>query len=271
MTNMLTLFGKNLKHLNYDDLDRELRSQRYVLNAIKRSYKIEAYKLNKRREEEEESGIKPRKRQVSEDKIALCETYIAHLETLIRELEYRKTLRPKPTRPGYSARKAAKLRERNKKAERARTAERVNDFNFQRSIERDGMSISWDKDKFLLIARDRGYQTEQALVYEMSKELNMTIDRASIILNRGRMTWGQVLCLGAMMQMSPKEFCDTFLAGYFIDHGDDEYRADYTNLNKAELLKRAIKPQSKDIFEGIEEVEIDVGADGKPLDEEEWF
>ena len=134
---------------------------------------------------------------------------------------------------------------------------------WQKSLKRDTFAVSWDKEKFLLIAKDRGYQTEIALIHDVGDELNLGRAKAEAILDSGRFTWGQVLCLGAMMQMTPREFCDTFLSGYFIEHNDDEYRADYKNIERLALLKTAIKP--------IEYEEVEVGSDGKPIDEEVWF
>ena len=67
------------------------------------------------------------------------------------------------------------------------------------------------------------------------------------------------MCIGAMLEMTPKEFCDVFLPGYFKDeHG--EFRATHDNLDKRTLLRTAIRPEL-----------IEVGADGRPLDEVEWF
>ena len=54
---------------------------------------------------------------------------------------------------------------------------------------------------------------------------------------------------------------------YVVEQFGD-YRADYENLRKDELLKQAIK--SNPMLAYKEEV-IEIGADGSPIDEEEWF
>ena len=93
----------------------------------------------------------------------------------------------------------------------------------------------------MLIASDRGYQTEGALIADITKELVLDRTSAKLLVDKGRFTWGQVLCLGAMLDMTPKEFCDTFLADYFVEtHG--EYRAAFDNMDKYTLLKNAIRP-----------------------------
>ena len=138
-------------------------------------------------------------------------------------------------------------------------AEDVRTLRLSRAIERDSLYVSWDKERFLLIAADRGYQTENALVADIAKELVLDRSAVRLLMDKGRFTWGQVLILGEMFDMSPKEFCDTFLAGYFVEHNGN-YRASYANMNKWDLLKNAIRPDV-----------IEVGADGRPIDEEEWF
>lgn len=73
----------------------------------------------------------------------------------------------------------------------------------------------WDKRTLMKIASDRGYRSEQAVVYAVSSEFGCTMATAKRILDTGRMTWGQVIVMGSMFEMTPREFCDTFLSGYF--------------------------------------------------------
>lgn len=73
----------------------------------------------------------------------------------------------------------------------------------------------WSKETLMMVASDRGYRTEQALIYAVSIELGCTMYSAKRIIETGRMTWGQVMVIGAMLEMTPREFCDTFMHGYF--------------------------------------------------------
>lgn len=73
----------------------------------------------------------------------------------------------------------------------------------------------WSKETLMKIASDRGYRSEQAVVYALSSELGCTMATAKKMLETGRMTWGQVMVIGAMFEMTPREFCDTFMRGYF--------------------------------------------------------
>ena len=250
MTKMLTLFGEDIGKLSYSDLKRERQVQRYLLAKLKNQRNLDEYKL--------ENAKKPS--QVAKDKVSLLDNYITHLEALIEEADYWLDRKFESEASYKKVRKTkSEIREANKIRHRRMMAEDVRTLRLSRAIERDSMYVTWDKERFLLIASDRGYQTESALVADISKELVLDRSAVRLLMDKGRFTWGQVLVLGAMFDMSPKEFCDTFLAGYFVEHNGN-YRASYENMNKWDLLKNAIRPDV-----------IEVGADGRPLDEEEWF
>lgn len=264
MKTMLTLFGVDLDDLDFISLQREMRSQKYILYLLKANRTSIQTVLDKRLALEESGEKKVTPKRIQEDKITLCDIYITHLEALIEEIEYLMSKRQEPLSNRNGSKSVADIKARNITAFRKMRKEIKSRSYLNRTFERDGLPIMWDRDKFMLVARDRGYQTEEVVVQDVSRELNIDRGKTKWMLQHGRFTWGQVLCLGAMMQMTPKEFCDTFMAGYFKDHGDDEFRADYENIRKEVLLKRAIQPKPP-----LEEVLV--GSDGKPLDEEEWF
>lgn len=267
MTELLTLFGSDLKDLNYKQLEREWRSQKHILHLM-RSGRTQMVTQLEKRIAKEEAGLKKKwSKQIQEDKIMLLEIYVTHLESMVEELEYWMSKREEPLWNANPSKPTKTIKAKNIQRKKKSIQETKAVSYWKQSLARDEFAVSWDKEKFLQIARDRGYQTEIALVHDVDKELNLGRAKAQMILNNGRFTWGQVLCLGAMLQMTPREFCDTFLAGYFIEHNDDEYRADYKNVKREELLKTPIRP--KDPMEGM--VEVQVGADGKPEDEEVWF
>lgn len=262
MVKMLTLFGvEDLRELNYNELKRELSAQKFILGAIKNYRSIELSMRKKRK------GVS----QISEDKISFADTYIKHLEALMAEIEYAMSHKNEPLSNSTSHRSRKQIRQENEAKRKAAIAENANVYNMKQMMSKENNLLSWDKEKFMLIAADRGYQTNEAIIHDVGKELNLDRARASLIIEKGRFSWGQVLCLGAMLQMTPKEFCDTFLAGYFSDqHG--EYRASYDGLSRHEMLKFVIRPETKNIpVREIHLEPVEVGADGKPVDEEEWF
>lgn len=251
MTKMLTLFGEDISKLKYNDLMRERRMQKYLYSKLKNTLQLDSYRLDNLQ----------RPTQIAKDKVAFLGIYLSHLESLINEIDYWIARKAEPTSNAKSRNKSkTEIRTQNSKKRKEAIAENARLYKWQKSLDRDDLLVSWDRERFMLIANDRGYQTEEAVLQSVGIELQLDRARAKAIIEKGRFTWGQVLCLGAMMQMTPREFCDTFLNGYFVEQFG-EYRADYENLCKTELLKTAVKPMNV----------VEVGSDGRPLDEEEWF
>lgn len=249
MTKMITLFGREPSELRFNDLKRERRCQTWLLTRIKMLLKQE-YKSQEKFDS-----------QIRQDKVAFLEMYKQHLEALIQECDFWLDRRAEPLSNSNGRRHKSAIRGENAKRRKRVIADNAVRTRFNAT--KDEFNVSWDRDTFFLVATDRGYQTEEMVISLVGKALNLDRNRARIVLASGRFTWGQVLVLGAEMQMTPREFCDTFMSGYFTEQYG-EFRADYGNINKLQLLKQAVKsaPQLEEVV---------VGADGKPLDEEEWF
>lgn len=109
--------------------------------------------------------------------------------------------------------------------------------HYETLINRNGVVLQWDKRKLMMVARDRGYFSEIAVAYAIEQALEMPKQTIKKMLNEGKFTWGQVLVIGALFEMTPKEFCDTFLLGYFIEQGG-EWRASNKNLDINGLLAK---------------------------------
>ena len=261
MTKMLTLFGTDIGKLPYNDLVRERAMQVYLSNLIKRQLEKEHYYKSQRVNDTQRGN----------DKIDFLGIYLTHLEEFIREIDYwlGRKLEPEGNFRRKRVRRAVVL-EANRERHRRMMAEDVRTLRLSRAIERDSMYVSWDRDRFMLIASDRGYQTEEALIGDIAKELNIDRSGVRLLMDKGRFTWGQVLVLGAMFDMTPKEFCDIFLAGYFVDRYG-EYRASCVNMDKQALLKNPVRPETAEPEEEVEMDIIEIGPDGKPVDEEIWF
>lgn len=269
MTKMLTLFGEDISKLNRTEIRRELKVQKYLLRKIKKMHSAEVYKrdnnpidteaieqylydlsieyewgnipLNQYKQIVGTENAKIAAALSREDRIDFFETYINNLEALIAELEWYKDRRQEERKEYETAQQRYKRKIHLRKVKDNIMADSAKVHAWNKAVDRDGISMSWDREKFFLIANDRGYQTEGAVIYAIQNELGLDRPKAESIMRKGKFTWGQVLCLGAMLQMTPKEFCDTFLMGYFEEYFG-EYRATYKNLDKEELLKHAIKP-----------------------------
>lgn len=85
--------------------------------------------------------------------------------------------------------------------------------------------ITWDIDTLMMIARDRGYFTELAVTATVAEVLNISVSGAEKLLKSGKLSWGQCMVIGGVFEMTPKEFCDVFLNGYFKEVADGVFRA----------------------------------------------
>lgn len=187
----------------------ELKAEATVQKALRTTIKWQLGRLLKDEREKKPSTIRY-------DKIEFFETYVKELDGLIAEIDY------------YLDNKNPKRRS-------------VQDSRiqyFKRRIESDiyGAGKFFDKEKFMLIARDRGYLSDTSILAAIAKELELDLPRAKTLMNTGTFTWGQVMCLGAMLRMNVREFSEVFLSGYFEEYYG-EYIASYTNLEKRLMLK----------------------------------
>lgn len=85
--------------------------------------------------------------------------------------------------------------------------------------------VYWDIDTLRQIAQDRGYFNDLSMSAVISEALNITVSGAKSMLESGRLTWSQCIIIGAVFEMTPKEFCDTFLHGYFHEVTDGVFKA----------------------------------------------
>lgn len=85
--------------------------------------------------------------------------------------------------------------------------------------------LTWDMDKLMQIAGDRGYFTQLAVTAAIAEKLNVSVSGADRLLQSGKMSWGQCMIIGSIFEMTPKEFCDTFMSGYFKEVADGVFRA----------------------------------------------
>ena len=264
---MLTLLGKEPKKMNRTEIRRELKAQKAILRMVKRTKSIAEYKneqkgfdiVEARREldkvkkqyEHYEITITELRRQTRtlnisiahavarEDAIAMYDIYLKNLEGLISELEFYKDRRAEAPKKGESVQMRYIRRKQYKENEKRIRNDTFKVWKYTKQTQREGIGILWNRKKFEQIAYDRGYQTESAIINAIDEELRVGRAKAEAMMNKGRFTWGQVLCLGALFQMTAKEFCDCFLAGYF-ENMFGEYRASYTNIDKDALLHPTI-------------------------------
>lgn len=228
---MLTLFPKAVNKMDKGELEAELKVQRWLRRFIAWQH----YKLELESTEKKYSWIR-------ENKIEFCEIYLKNLDALISQINFyiqRRTYEGSRDYMMHHATRATqeKYRAEMKKRQRLFEKDNVTIKKVTAQIEKDEVNISWDREKFLLVAQDRGYLTEEGIVYAISNEFGIQRPAAQTLINKGKFTWGQVMCIGALFEMTPKEFCDIFLSGYFVQKYG-EFRASYDNIDRTALLKR---------------------------------
>lgn len=227
---IIQYFNVPWEELDKTDLEIEIRCEKALIVLLKR----ELSSLYKARENKKPSRIR-------EDKIEFFEQYIKVLDGAIGEMQEKFD---KMQDVNYNPKGRLKKLQEKQNFTRHWNSIAVARTKSDESI--DGIKPSWDRDKFMLVARDRGYLTEQSVIHAVSEELLVSRDMARVLLDKGKFTWGQVMCLGAMLQMTPKEFCDIFLSGYFTEYYG-RYIASYDNLDREVLLKRATALTKKEI------------------------
>ena len=105
--------------------------------------------------------------------------------------------------------------------------------------------ITWDIETLMSVARDRGYFTEIALVATIAEALNISVTGAKAMLQVGKLSWSQCIIIGAVLEMTPKEFCDVFLNGYFKEVADGVFKAQVDDIEA--LLDAPYRAKPKEI------------------------
>lgn len=222
-----TLFNCELEELDKQSLQAEYRVQKWLHKRLHQLYDKLSY----------ESKIKKPSR-IREDKIDFLDSFLKTHKGFLNELEETLSLAEMTRKQRYEER-------RRKPAKKQKSA----------SMDRDGVQLAWDKSKFMLVARDRGYFTNISTIVAISEELCLDKETVNVLLRNGKFTWGQVMCLGALLEMTPREFCDIFLSGYFVECCG-QFVASYDNLDKSVLLERATTLSRKKLEQLDKQVKI---------------
>lgn len=114
-----------------------------------------------------------------------------------------------------------KLRKQRKRWQ----AYKAKDDSFVRTMKQITPVEQWDASKLQIIAKDKGYFTDIAVTAAVSDALNISIGTTKKLLSNGKFTWGQCIVIGSLFEMTPKEFCDCFLCGYFKEVADGVFHA----------------------------------------------
>lgn len=117
--------------------------------------------------------------------------------------------------------------------------------NQYKNVDGSASVLDWDRSRLDVIARTRGFRTKEGVDYAVANELGMTMRSATRIINNGKMTWGQCILIGAMFEMTPKEFCDVFMYNYFKETPTGDFRAQISEKDKERILFRRQREEKK--------------------------
>lgn len=205
---------------------------------------------------------------------------VAYLDELIAVAESEKERRKNAGRTYYDPRKRETRRNQNPqrrwqtrkqwkplpKLTQSRKrwyAYKASDADYVRQMRKTLRVTTWDADRFRLIARDRGYYSDESLAAIISETLDCTLIFAKRLIKTGRISFNQCLVLGSLFEMTPKEFCDAFLGGYFKEVGESGVFRAYVEDPKALLTKP--KQQRRKEGEDEEDDDTDDSLDGTDI------
>lgn len=105
---------------------------------------------------------------------------------------------------------------------------------------------TWDEAKFRAVTKDRGFFDDATTAAIISETLDCSLIMANKIIRTGRLTFNQCLVLGSLFEMTPKEFCDVFLNGYFREIGESGVYRAYVEDPQALLRKPTRKKKGEE-------------------------
>lgn len=90
-----------------------------------------------------------------------------------------------------------------------------------------------------LVAADRGY-SRQALVKKLSLYLNRSATVINAKIGSGNWTLDDIMIVGTLLEMTPKEFYETFLNGLFQENNIGIFKCSYEGVadRKPDVLKK---------------------------------
>lgn len=106
---------------------------------------------------------------------------------------------------------------------------------------------TWSHKTFMKVAADRGYATKRTICYQLSREMDVTPQSIDALLSSGKLKWEHILFLGQYFEMTPREFADCFLRGYFQENEQGRYVATFENPKMLLDRKRNVQTR-KEVF-----------------------
>lgn len=242
---MLTLAGKPIEEMNLYELKTEKQVQLKLARSIYKTRNIAIYFNEKRKaeiaEEEHAHGNKLKAVKDNEDYIEFLTMYEYHIRCTVDKIKEMIPIAPK-----------GRSRQRKRRSyiiKRDQRGSQIHDnklkiSRWETKLAKDGLVNLWDREKFMLVAKDRGYYTDHAITSLISRTCKLSIRQVDVLLESGRWSLGQALIIGAEFQMTPKEFAEVFMHGYFKEVSDGHFEASKDNLTEGATLYQIVNAKS---------------------------
>lgn len=74
----------------------------------------------------------------------------------------------------------------------------------------------------------------------IATELGSNMVQAKYMYENGCFTWLQIMLIGACLQLTPTEFAECFMSGYFKEIGNGLYQATYDKIPAEAIVSEPI-------------------------------
>lgn len=290
--------GKPIEKMTWIELQREIRVQTFYASRMERFVRpMEYHNYKKKCAIEEKYQIAEKEKQfergeITEEELKKAKKYYkieitkwlkkcenarylrihqytarAVIEACLERQKFvvKPKTRKRVPKPKYY--KFVKLHYQSKREEYVRVRrERLAYIRWQQSIEVRSLGGLFDREKFMNVARSKGFLSDISIYCRTADALDCLQVQAKHLLKTGKLTWGQVLTLGAVYEMTPKEFADTFMSGYFKEVTDGVYKATLDSVPDDLVDKSVLEWQIYDNISGTKaEAEDTNRTAGVPL------
>lgn len=227
MEKWITYHDGKLEDLSKADLTLELRVQRWTRNLLKRYWQGAITEYENCKNDCEEYSVKHENEWQYARHIARKQNAVAQRKARMEYLKMLYDITYGSVKEIEAILAMKRQHETIAKRSKKNVAIKAKDNHIVTTHIRKSKPVesTWNKEAFELIAKDRGFKVEEMLIQRIAEEWGITYRTTKKVLDTGRFTWAQVLSLGLLMEMTPREFAETFLKGYFKEVSDGTFRA----------------------------------------------
>lgn len=98
---------------------------------------------------------------------------------------------------------------------------------------------TFNEDSLLSICKDRGFYRTRDVYDSLGKVIGIEPASMRAKVREGKFTLEQTTWIAGALEMTPKEYCDTFLNGLFVETASGTYRC------KPMLMKQPTRKETK--------------------------